>query len=482
LQSAGLLALSHSLPAWAQEQGILVNDIHSQLNPTTVSKIVQVSSLEELQQAILAAAKHQTDVSICGSRHAGGGQQFGSNRVLIDTSNLVKVLHLDLGKGLLEVQSGIVWGPLLSYLETAQTGTRSPWGIAQKQTGADHLSIGGTLGANAHGQGTQFKPFVQDVESFLLVDGHGTVQKCSRTENPQLFKLVIGGYGLFGSIYSVTLRLVPRKKVERIVEVSTVSDIPAKLNKCIQSSYPYGSFQVNIDDTSDDFMRGGMFCSYRPLDPLTPIASGAEALTEPDWLEFVYGAHSNKRATFEKYSAFYQSTNGRINWSDVWQSGPYVNNYHRIIDERLHSPHKATEVLTEIYVPIEKLTQFMEDVRSDFLKNQVNLIYSTVRFIQKDDETFLPWAKQSYACIIFNLHTVHTPEGIEHSARAFRKMIDLAIASGGSYYLTYHRFARKDQVLACYPQFPEFLHLKKEFDPQERFQSDWYRHYREMFG
>ncbi len=35
---------------------------------------------------------------------------------------------------------------------------------------------------------------------------------------------------------------------------------------------------------------------------------------------------------------------------------------------------------------------------------------------------------------------------------------------------------------AGYPQFAEFLRLKRTYDPQERFQSDWYRHYREMFA
>ncbi len=34
----------------------------------------------------------------------------------------------------------------------------------------------------------------------------------------------------------------------------------------------------------------------------------------------------------------------------------------------------------------------------------------------------------------------------------------------------------------CYPQFPEFLRLKKKCDPEEQFQSNWYRHYKEMFS
>src|SRR5262245_1475269 len=48
--------------------------------------------------------------------------------------------------------------------------------------------------------------------------------------------------------------------------------------------------------------------------------------------------------------------------------------------------------------------------------------------------------------------------------------------------LTYHRWARKDQMLACYPQFPEFLRMKQKHDPKEVIQSDWYRHYKTMFA
>ena len=101
---------------------------------------------------------------------------------------------------------------------------------------------------------------------------------------------------------------------------------------------------------------------------------------------------------------------------------------------------------------------------------------------EKDDETFLPWAKESYACVIFNLLTVHSPAGIEASARSFRGLIDLAIAASGSYYLTYHKFAKPDQVMTCYPRFKEFLALKRRFDPGERFQSEWYRYYRKLFA
>jgi FAD/FMN-containing dehydrogenase len=83
--------------------------------------------------------------------------------------------------------------------------------------------------------------------------------------------------------------------------------------------------------------------------------------------------------------------------------------------------------------------------------------------------------------VIFNLHVEHAPASIAAAAAAFRALIDLGIAHGGSYYLTYHRWARKDQVERCYPQLPRVLALKRALDPGEIFQSTWYRHYRAMF-
>ena len=64
---------------------------------------------------------------------------------------------------------------------------------------------------------------------------------------------------------------------------------------------------------------------------------------------------------------------------------------------------------------------------------------------------------------------------------AFRALIDIGLRHGGSYYPTYHRYALKRQVEAAFPQFEEFLKLKRKYDPAEHFQSDWYRHYKKMF-
>jgi FAD/FMN-containing dehydrogenase len=480
--SVALAASSASKRLAPEPESILVNDIHSQLNATRVLGISQPRSLEDVQSIVRSARKDRRVISVSGGRHAMGGQQFGTDAMLIDVRKLDRVLNLDRKTGIMEVEAGIEWPKLIDGYLTLPNGDGQTWGIAQKQTGADRLTMAGTIAANAHGRGLKMKPFVSDVESFVLVDATGTVHMCSRTENPELFRLVHGGYGLFGVVTSVRLRLAPRVKVERVVEIRTVDDLIAAFEKRITDGFQYGDFQFSIEHASEDFLRKGVFSCYRPVPIDTPIPPAERQLTDVNWRQLLYLAHTDEKQAFNRYADYYLSTNGQVYWSDLHQLSIYPDNYHREIDDKLHAPFPATEMITEIDVPRPALKGFLDEVREDFRKNSVALIYGTVRLIERDDETFLPWAKQPYACTIFNLHTVHSPEGLKRSKYAFRRLIDMAARRGGTYYLTYHRYATRDQVESCYPKFAAFLRLKKNYDPEERFQSDWYRHYRTMFA
>ena len=76
-----------------------------------------------------------------------GGQQFGTGTILVDMTTMNRVLNFDAAKGEIEVEAGIQWPELFDYLLRVQAGQRQQWGIIQKQTGADRLSIGGSLSA-----------------------------------------------------------------------------------------------------------------------------------------------------------------------------------------------------------------------------------------------------------------------------------------------------------------------------------------------
>ena len=466
----------------AGSDGVVVNDIHSQLNPTTVRRIAAPDSLSALQGTVRAARSEGAAVSIAGGRHAMGGQQFGTDTVLLDTSGLSDVLDFDADRGIVEVEAGIQWPQLIDYLSAAQSGSHRRWGIVQKQTGADRLSIGGAVAANVHGRGLVHRPIIQDVESFVLIDADGNARRCSRDENVELFALAVGGYGCFGVIASLRLRLGVRRRLERIVEIVDVGDASALFEERIGDGFLYGDLQYGIANDSDDFLSRGVFACYRPVDDEPSIPEQQRELSGDDWMRLAALSHADKQQAFEAYSQYYLSTSGQRYWSDTHQLSDYYDNYHELLTQQLGEADKASDPITEIYVPRARLADFMAAARTDFRRHKVNVIYGTIRLIEQDDESFLAWATQPWACIIFNIHTVHTPAGIEHSRQTFRRLIDLALARGGCYYLTYHRYASRQQVQAAYPRFSEFLRLKQQYDPDERFQSDWYRHYREMFA
>jgi len=471
-------------PGVAQKEaaGRIVNDVHSRLNETRVARIVMPRSAEEVQKIVQRASKDGRAISIAGGRHAMGGQQFGTDTILIDTTRLDRVLAFDEKAGFLTVQAGIRWPALLDHLEQAQKGKWPQWGIRQKQTGADRLSIGGALAANAHGRGLRFKPMIADVESFRLVDARGQLLTCSRTQNPELFKLAIGGYGLFGVITDVQLRLMRRTKVQRKVLVIDLAELVPLVKKRIADGYLYGDLQFDIDPKSDRFLTRGVFSTYRPVDYTTPIPAQQKQLRMSDWSQLFYLAHTDKKRAFEEYTKYYLSTDGQVYWSDTHQLAEYLDNYHVALDKLLPPDGRGTEMISEVYVPRDKLLAFMQDVSKDLRASKADVIYGTIRFIEPDDESYLPWARSRFASIIFNLHTAHTPAALDKTAEDFRGLIERALQYGGSYYLTYHHWATRKQVERAYPQFPEFLKLKRKFDTDERFQSDWYRFYKQMFA
>ena len=460
---------------------LVVNDIHSGLNQTRVSRIERPPSLLELQGVVKAVAETGGSLSVMGGRHSMGGQQFLSGGVALDTTALDRIISLDTDAGLVSVEAGVLWDSLVRVLREMQVNTEQRWSIIQKQTGADRLSIGGALSANGHGRGLSYAPIVQDVESLELVDARGNLVHCSRNENQELFSLAIGGYGLFGVIYSATLRLMPAHRLRRTVEVTDIDLLPDLFANRIADGFTYGDFQYMTDESSANFLRRGVLSCYQP------VPAGEAALVDPpsllltreDWLRLLHLSHADKGRAFEEYAGFYRRTDGQTYDSDTFQLSMYIDGYHHELDRLLYKGAKCSETITEVYVPFGRLPEFIHLAADELVQRNASVIYGTVRLIEQDHETFLNWARRPYACVVFNLHFEHSKRGVDKVADDLRCLIDLATEMGGSYFLTYNRFATREQLARCYPQFGRFLDLKSRYDPNGVFSSDWHRAYRD---
>jgi len=461
-----------------------VADVHSALSHARV-RVHRPTTADATAEFVRRARIEGRSLAIAGGRHAMGGQQFLDGHDLLDLRGLNCVIDFDHERGLVLAQAGIQWPKLIQDIHDVQhrIDPHAPpkWGIAQKQTGANSLTLGGALAANIHGRGLLMPPFVNDVERFTLIDATGQPRTCSRDANADLFALAIGGYGLFGVVTDITLRLTHRRVLRRVVRVIDIEDAVPAAERRIGEGFLYGDFQFDVDPSSPDFLTKGVFCGYCPADDGSRPPQGQRKLSRENWLDLLTLAHTDKKRAFMLYAQHYLSTDGQLYHSDTHQLSEYLDNYHPEIDKRLGASCSGSEMITELYVQPERLVEFLRATARLLTEQRAQVIYGTIRLIQPDIETVMAWAKQRSACVIFNLHVDHTDAAIERAAGTFRDLIDLASDMGGSYFLTYHRWATPEQLKRCYPRAREFFAAKDRLDPEGMFASDWHRHYAPHF-
>jgi len=121
--------------ALARESRVLVNDIHSRLNPTFVQRVIRADSQQTLHEMIGLAAKRDKQICIAGGRHAMGAQQFGTETWMLDTRDLDQVLEFDPENGTVTVEAGIQWPELIRHLLRTQQGQDKQWGSSRSRPG-----------------------------------------------------------------------------------------------------------------------------------------------------------------------------------------------------------------------------------------------------------------------------------------------------------------------------------------------------------
>ena len=140
--------------------------------------------------------------------------QMVADRWPVSAVQMVGFRHMELDEpsNVLKVGAGALWSDVLPYLDARGRS------VAVMQSN-NSFTVGGSLSVNCHGWQVGQPPFVSSVESFRIMTVEGEVRTCSRTENADLFALASGGYGLFGVILDVRLRVVPnaRYRVERAI-------------------------------------------------------------------------------------------------------------------------------------------------------------------------------------------------------------------------------------------------------------------------
>jgi FAD/FMN-containing dehydrogenase len=97
--------------------------------------------------------------------------------------------------------------------------------------------------------------------------------------------------------------------------------------------------------------------------------------------------------------------------------------------------------------------------------------------MERDDDSFLSYADQRMYSLVMLFNQPRTPEGDTRMEAMTRALIDAALAAGGRYYLPYRLHATREQFERAYPQAADFFRLKRQYDPEELFQNQFYLKY-----
>ena len=171
------------------------------LYPTTTLEVIQPTTIEEIRDIVIRAYKENKQISIAGARFSQGGQSNATDSINIDLQKFNKILKLDEHNKTVTIQPGMTWEQLQNILHSFNLSVK----VMQS---SNVFSIGGSASVNVHGRDLRYGPMIETINSCKIINAFGKIEYLSRTSNPELFALVIGGYGLFGIIVEIELTVI----------------------------------------------------------------------------------------------------------------------------------------------------------------------------------------------------------------------------------------------------------------------------------
>lgn len=444
----------------------------ARLYPTKVRSINKETKEQDLVDIVKDATRTGTKISIAGSQHSQGGHTYYKDAVVLDMKDFNDVVAFDKVTRTITVQSGAQWEQIQNYI--------APHGLAVKTMQSSYVfTVGGTLSANAHGRDLDRASVIDTVRSFRLLKSDGTIVTVSRTENPELFKLVIGGYGMFGVILDVTLDLVPDDTYEKQSTVIAYDKFPDYFKDTIQadSSAKMMLVRPNVDVRSDRFLKDFVVSTWHSSNytaaNLHAVKKEKNVLRDKlffdlsrrfDWAKSM--RWSLQQALVEKGGDRYISRNNAMRPPET----PLA-----FLD---YKSKNRTDIIQEYYVPTQNFTQFMDDFRTIIQKDDVNIISSTIRYVKASNESYLSYApKQDAFSIIVMSNIGLGKKDIAKAERTTQKLVNASAKYSGTYYLTYQLFPTTQQLKAAYPNADKVFQDKLRYDPTETFMSDFYAKY-----
>ncbi|MER8477847.1 FAD-binding oxidoreductase [Mesorhizobium sp. M1163] len=473
-------AYDPSLP-WLTKGGD-INDA-SGLSMTPVYGVIEVSEENHIARALAFARTNGLKVSVAAVRHSMGGHAFDDNALVLDMRKFNKI-SVDAAAKAMTLQPGARWHDIQNLLH--------PRLAVKAMQSTDIFSVGGSLSVNAHGMDHQAGSVAGSIRSMRVMLADGSVTTCSPAENTELFRHVVGGYGLFGVVLEATLDIVDNAVYRTSREIIKSDDFPTFFAEALEPNRAIGLFYGHLSTAPGNFLEDMIVYRYDKVADQPPadqpaigepgsvglkrviinLAKWGSLFQELKWFTEKTLEPQFESCTVARTAAMAEGEACLVTRNNpMHDSVPYL--FNDLLDE--------TDILHEYFIPRAAYNPFIAEAR-EILRNQsLPVLNASVRIVHKEDVALNYAPEPAYSLVLY----INQPTDADGNARMralTRALIDVTIKHGGRFFLPYQLHYTGKELLASYPELPSFLAKKRQYDPGELFSSTFYRAIKALIG
>ncbi|WP_172293235.1 FAD-binding oxidoreductase [Pseudoruegeria sp. HB172150] len=421
--------------------------------------------VKAIRAEIADARAEERPVNVGAARHSMGGQAIphDGHALTFDSA----WIEPDIGNSTMLVHAGARWHQVISALDPLGFGPR----VMQSN---NDFGVAATFCVNAHGWPVKIGPMGASVRSFDMVLPDGGLVSCSRTENPGLFGMTMGGYGLTGAITRMEVDIAPNQRLAPTFEKLDSRDFGQRFTEALDDTsvtMAYG--RLNVDRAH--FFDQALLITYRATEDQSalPPASGSGTLSKLS--RQIYRAQlGNERMK-------------RIRWWTETDLGPKLGGGPSTRNSLINEPvvtlddrdPNRTDILHEYFVPPDRFADFIDVCRQVIPASYQEFLNVTLRYVDTDPDSWLAYAPQPRIAAVMSFSQEMTARAEADMKRMTQALIEGILGVGGTYYLPYRPHARQEQFVHAYPRAAEFAKAKRELDPQGIFRNNFWDTYME---
>jgi len=443
---------------------------------STESLVARLSSVQECIGLIEFAGRNGYTICPRGAGYTYADMILNDRQIILDISRMNRLLRWDPDAGIMTVEPGVRLSDIfLTALPWNWTLPACPGGMA--------VTVGGAVSNNVHGKDSwKNGNFGAQVNGLKLLTASGEILSLDGQSNPALFRAVIGGMGLFGIIIEVTLQL--KKVPSPFVEVSTAPsrDIWESVEKLedAKADSDFSVAWVDAFSTGRALGRGyvvkakwagdgeGMDRERLSKSLTLPTKIFGLLPAAPTW----YLLRPFFRPSFLRpaNSANYLLTRLKGMRKERMLFTEYNFMHNRIPElKRVFRPHGFLEL--QPLIPRRSGAPAVAEVFRLCQRHGFQSLLCGFK-AHSGDDFMISYSGDGYSIGVSLQRRGRDPEKTKLFARA---LFEHTLNCGGKAFLAKDELLPRDIFERMYPQYKEFLEVKRAVDPEGLFKSDMYR-------